>query len=198
MNAKLSNLLTLMAIAAIFVAPIGASYYLNAIGWQSGKTKNRGHLLPKPVPMAEKTFSLSGSKTLSLASMKHSWALLYAGGKTCQQDCRKRLDELLRVHVALGKNQKRVKLLYLDAAADDSVSSMISNKYPHFDILGNPAESVAAWKTQLDAVIEAKDATGLVFIIDPLGNVIMYYLPAEDAIGIRKDMGRLLHVSRVG
>lgn len=198
MNAKQSNLLTLVAIAIIFVAPIATSYYLNAIGWQSDKTRNRGHLLPSPVPMADKAFTLADNSILSLKTLKHTWALLYVGGQSCDQQCLKRIDELKRVHIALGKNQKRVQLLYLDSSASAAMAGRLKENNPGFKVLNNPKASVLSWKTQLDGVTTGMSATGMIFIIDPLGNIIMYYLPDEDAIGIRKDMGRLLHVSRVG
>lgn len=198
MNAKKSNRLTLIALAVLFLAPVAGSYFLHYTDWQPGNTKNHGDLLPAPMAMAEQTFSLADGSSLSLEGMKHSWGLLYIGGNSCDKQCDQRMDELRRVHIALGKNQKRVRLLYLDDSGKSAISAKLKSSYPRVKVLTKPAMSVSAWKAQLDGVSAGRAAIGTVFIIDPLGNAIMSYQPDADATGIRKDMGRLLHVSQVG
>jgi len=198
MNVKKSNRWTIVALVVLFVAPVAGSYILHYAGWQPEKTKNRGDLLASPVPMAEQTFSLVDGSSLSLNDMKHSWGLLYIGGSSCDKLCEQRMNDLRRVHLALGKNQKRVHRLYLDDSGKDNIAAELKSRYPKVKVLAKPAMSVSAWKAQLDGVSAGKARPGMVFIIDPLGNAIMSYQPDADATGIRKDMGRLLHVSQVG
>ena len=198
MNVKKSNRWTIVALVALFVAPVAGSYILHYAGWQPEKTKNRGDLLPSPVPMAEQTFSLMDGSSLSLNDMKHSWGLLYIGGSSCDKLCEQRMNDLRSVHLSLGKNQKRVRRLYLDDSGKNNIAAELKSRYPKVKVLAKPAMSVSAWKAQLDGVSAGKARPGTVFIIDPLGNAIMSYQPDADATGIRKDMGRLLHVSQVG
>ena len=37
-----------------------------------------------------------------------------------------------------------------------------------------------------------------VYIVDPLGNLMMYYLPDADAGGMLKDLQKLLKYSKIG
>ena len=39
---------------------------------------------------------------------------------------------------------------------------------------------------------------GRVYIVDPLGNLMMYYRPDADAGGLLKDLRKLLKFSRIG
>ncbi|MEO5862457.1 MAG: hypothetical protein ABIW48_06790, partial [Burkholderiales bacterium] len=42
------------------------------------------------------------------------------------------------------------------------------------------------------------DPTDHVYLVDPLGNLMMRYSRNPDAVGVRRDLSRLLSVSRVG
>ena len=44
----------------------------------------------------------------------------------------------------------------------------------------------------------ALDAPGRVYLIDPIGNLVLSYAPDADPSGMRKDLARLLRLSQVG
>jgi hypothetical protein len=44
----------------------------------------------------------------------------------------------------------------------------------------------------------ALDVSGRVYLIDPIGNLVLSYAPDADPTGMRKDLARLLRLSQVG
>ncbi|MDH5633408.1 MAG: hypothetical protein OEZ10_10505 [Gammaproteobacteria bacterium] len=191
------NRFTIIAVAVVFLAPIVGAYILHATGWQPESTKNRGALVPGPVAMAEQHFNLANGGSLALKDIRHSWGVLYIGGDSCDPDCVERLERLRRAHISLGKNQPRVHRLYLARSATHDYQAL-GRQFPELKILAAPEAGIVSWRAQLKDAVGGDLVPGMMFIIDPLGNAILNYRADADPVDVRKDLGRLLHVSRLG
>ncbi len=85
---------------------------------------------------------------------------------------------------------------------DDSLGDVVANirkDYPELHIVGGSEMAVKNFVEQfrLSAGSPLEDK-GRVYIIDPLGNLMMSYPAGSDPTGIRKDLSRLLYASQIG
>ena len=86
----------------------------------------------------------------------------------------------------------RLALLLDNASPADQAQSLLAT-YPQFNLIRDP--SGLMWETlgriQLNLAGQAEPARGG-YIIDPLGNIMMYYEDSSDPEFIKQDLNRLL------
>ncbi|MGH1460887.1 MAG: hypothetical protein ACRBB6_02510 [Neptuniibacter sp.] len=96
------------------------------------------------------------------------WWILLTAPDQCQMDCDQIWKALGNVHIALGKDRDRVQLNRIGNHASDITSSKL------------PELGAAIW------------------IVDPLGNIVLRYSLQEPPKQMLKDLRKLLKVSRIG
>jgi len=130
--------------------------------------------------------------------LENLWNYVVVTEGACDQACLKNLYAIRQIQIAQGKNQRRIRRILIQTGNDAGLKK-IAESYPKLVILEADPGSLAT----LRAWIAGKDPAGKfdgsrVFMVDPLGNYMMYYLPGYDPTGMRKDMVRLLKVSHIG
>ena len=120
---------------------------------------------------------------------KGEWVLLFRHAGDCGDACHQALYVLRQVRLAQGKNIDRVKrLLLLEGAAMPAWAGEVAQHYPGLDIARAAGPEASA----------AIPAAGRIYLVDPLGNLMMEYAPDADPRGMIKDLERLLRISYVG
>jgi hypothetical protein len=121
--------------------------------------------------------------TLDFQHEKPTWAIIYQPKNACDSLCEEQLYGLNQTYIALGKLQKRVRAYVLAAPK-------AANAYSHLD-------SAALTNTYLQP--------DHLYLVDPLGKVIMQYKGSEDrnetiqtSKDLLSDMKKLLKYARVG
>lgn len=184
--------LLLSAIVLIFALPFGASWFIynyTDIG-KGDVTASYGELIMPPVPLADITLLSQGDESRHLHG---KWSLVYITGSDCDKTCRSKLDGMMGLRTNLGKDTDRLQLLLGTASgmADDGLKHFLQG-YSGTRILLFP------W-TKLSADFQRYDLeTGSLYLVDPLGNLMMHYSSASDPEGIIRDLKRLLRYSRIG
>jgi hypothetical protein len=99
---------------------------------------------------------------------------------------------LRQVHRALGRHQNRVRiLLLLSGQADPSTISGLLETYSEFQLIEDPSG-------RLETVLQKTGgAPGTVYLVDPLGNIMMSYAAGSDPNHIKQDLKRLLTWSKL-
>jgi hypothetical protein len=119
------------------------------------------------------------------ASAAPTWQMAYAPSNCLSQKAQETMYTLHQVREALGKNSKRVSLSLLSAdpcAVDE-----------------NRGFRKIAWDGKpLQAALADHQMKDKIFLIDPHGNVFMYYHENTNGMDILKDMMHLLEVSQIG
>jgi peroxiredoxin len=122
------------------------------------------------------------------------WVILLPVPADCDDSCLKKVTGLRQIHRASGRQQMRIRLALLldDSSPADQAQSLLAI-YPQFNLIRDP--SGLLWKAlgriQLKLAGQAGPARG-VYIIDPLGNIMMYYEDSSDPEFIKQDLKRLL------
>jgi len=128
------------------------------------------------------------------------WLLVYVNGSDCAQSCEERIHYLQQLHIALGKNIQRVRRYYLNvsgAGLSPETAEHFRNEYPSMGVAQSDREVITANLAQAGAEL---DFTGqsYVILVDPVGNVMMYYTEDQEAEDIMSDLETLLKYSSLG
>ncbi|MEA2768763.1 MAG: hypothetical protein QOD93_1725 [Acetobacteraceae bacterium] len=195
----------LVALALLFFAPLGVSFYLYyAGGWRPGKHVNRGDLIDPPRPLPEASLPLARPPGAGTAAdltnptfLKGKWTLLYWGAGRCEEACRTDLYNTRQVRTALNRDMDRVQRVFV-AEGECCDWEYLSSQHPDLiTVLSTPGASPLL--TQFPAFNGINPAAAdRIYVIDPLGNLMMSYAPGSKPKGLLEDLKRLLGLSHVG
>jgi hypothetical protein len=178
----------LMLVAACFIVPLllAALLYYGGILRPSSSTNN-GALLQPIVNLADR---LPESPLHEAAAGR--WVLLYANAGDCGEACRDALYRLRQSRLMLGNDMDRVVRVFLHG---DSVPDRVFLEGQHSGLVSMTDRALAE-------VLENKRPTELqdggCYLIDPLGNLVMYFAPDLDPGDMNDDIEHLLKLSRIG
>lgn len=154
-------------VAAICAAPIvlGTAAYL--LGWSPGGASNYGELLdPKPV---------SGFEPL-----RGKWVLVTFDAAACDAYCEKKLYFMRQVRRAQGKDRDRVERVWVLTGGATPRPELLAA------IEGTRIEKLKAFDDR---------SVDHIYLIDPMGNLMMRFPRDPDPSKMIKDLQRLLKYS---
>jgi hypothetical protein len=126
-------------------------------------------------------------------TLRGKWFLLIADGAECDARCERKIWQLRQLRTMQGKEMERVERVWL---VDDrrEPAARLHEPYAGTWVVRQPDAAL------LGALPVAKGAElrDHIWLVDPLGNLMMRYPPDADAARIRRDMTRLLKYSRIG
>jgi len=168
----------LALLAAFFLLPVAASWIAWRFELVPGAAGNYGALItPRPV-------------ALPSGALKGKWVLVQFDGGACDAWCERKLYIMRQVRRAQGKEMERVARLWL---VTDAVA-------PRPELLAAIEGTVVEMrKGTLAAAFPAEGAvTDHIYVVDPLGNLMMRFPRNPDPSRVIKDLQRLLRVSSFG
>jgi hypothetical protein len=179
--------LQLLLIAVVFFGPLlGAAWlYYRGEALQPETRANHGTLL-------EPIVNLHDSAPGSDALQHRSWLLLYANDGPCADDCRRGLYTTRQSRLMLGKEMDRVKRVFLHGT--ESPDTLFIAEEHNGLITLQDAELLGV----LDNKRPESLAGGGYYLIDPHGNLVMYFKPDINPRDMVDDIKRLLKLSRIG
>lgn len=178
----------MLLIAAVFLGPLVVAAYMYYGGSfaPAGRT-NHGTLLE---PIVNVPDALPNSETVAMINGR--WGLLFSYQGDCDQPCRDGLYTMRQLRRLLGKDRDRLERVFLHSEiSPDTV--FLANEHAGL-IAVHDDELVALLKNKKPAT----KADGGFFLIDPLGNLVMYFDPAIDPSETFEDIRRLFKFSHIG
>ena len=174
--------LQLALIALVFLGPLGIAAWLYTQGSSPSGRTNHGALLEPIVSVAE---HLS-------ATPDRSWVLLYRNPGECGHACREALYTSRQARLMLGKEMDRVQRVFLHGdSSPDTV--FLADEHPGL---------ITIEDSTLDALLNNKRPAELpaggYYLVDPLGNLVLYFRPDLDPSNMVDDIKHLLKLSRIG
>jgi len=193
--------LTLVFLVLVFVMPVVLAFlfYMNP-QWQPAGTRNYGTLFKPPVSLSEFTLQTGQGEHFALDHLRGKWSLIYIGRNTCEQACRETLYKAGAARIAQGVEAGRINYYYLLAADRfDGNIDVLYKDYPRLVMLrGTPEQRAAVLRQfalQPDHVPGQDDR---LYLVDPLGNLILHYPAGFRDIWLMEDLKHLLKWSQVG
>ena len=176
-------------ILALCAAPtVGA--WLAYFVWQPQSRTNYGELI-EPRPVSDPELRRPDGGSFRLSRLRGKWVLLQIDSGLCGDSCRKKLVYMRQARLALGKDAERVERVWLldDAGVPDPAllrenEGLVVARLPDVDVLGESASPGGP--------------TRYIYVIDPLGSLMLRFPGDPDGRKMLKDLARLLKASRIG
>ena len=180
-----------------FFAPLALAFVLYyGLGIRPHGTTNKGDLIHPPVTLPEVELPGAADQTLAANALRGKWSMVFIGDGACDARCREALTLMRQTRLALGDDITRVQRVflvggnccdraYLDAEHDGLLLGRIDN---------------SAGKTLLETFPDADRAASLgrIYLVDPLGNLMMKYEPDAPQKALLDDLKKLLKLSHIG
>lgn len=182
---------TLLLIAAVSILPVVGSYLLYQ-WWRPSSQMNHGELVAtRPLAMASLQNAADGTP-LPGPGLKGKWVLLTVQTAACDERCRRKLYYMRQVRTATNENMERIERVWLLDGAGSPDRQLLA-EHPGLWVARAPDASFVRALPPAAAGTEP-----YIYLIDPLGNIVLRYDETFNPKGMLKDLGRLLKYSRVG
>lgn len=159
-------------------------------------TVNRGALIQPVVPIENIDLIKHVGHEDEHHHLHGKWSLVYFNQGICEESCIKRLDAISRIKIATGKYSLRVQSVLLSDIKQTGETKKIIES---INLLKYSTLALDIFKEKfLLNNVDMQSQEGWLYIIDPLGNLMMYYEADADPYDIIKDLKRLLKTSRIG
>lgn len=180
-----TKLVLLLALFMLpIVASIGAYRYL-----QPAPTANYGELLLPPAAITSQSFGRDGGGVFRFAEMKDRWVLVASDSGACDAACVEKLTAMRQVRLALGRNASRVGRVFVvdDLRAPDRAA-----------LAGFDGMVIATTPPGMVLPPTAANDRAHIYLVDPLGNVMMRWPGKPQMKRMHRDLERLLKASQIG
>ncbi|PFH10395.1 hypothetical protein BCF11_2814 [Collimonas sp. PA-H2] len=183
----------LFAVIAVCAAPMLASYFTYYVIKPQSRT-NYGTLIdPSAYPIPELGSTALDGTAESLASYKGKWLMVQVAGSACLKACQDKLFEMRQLRLMQGKEMERIERVWLITDAQP-LETMVMREYDGTKLLRVKPELLKAW---LPAE-EGTSAADHIYLIDPLGHLMMRFPKDADPNKVKKDLSKLLRASAIG
>lgn len=179
---------TLILLALVCIVPVVASYLMYYL-WRPTDTVNHGDLVTPAQLPAGVLEGVAGQPDFSRGELDGRWTLVTVAPAACGGACDAALYTMRQSRLAQGKEMPRVARLWL---VTDDATPAAPTLAGHDGL--RVARAVPAWLAQLPGAGQA----GAVWLVDPMGNVMMRYARGAAPKGVIKDLERLLKYSPLG
>lgn len=182
---------------AVFFAPLILAFLLYyGLGVRPPGSTNKGDLIHPPVTLPEIELPGAAEQNLPANVLRGKWTLVFIGDGACDNRCREALTLMRQTRLALNDDITRVQRLFL-STGNCCDSNYLDQEHRGL-LLGridNPAGR--AW---LETFPDAAEATthGRIYLVDPLGNLMMKYEPDAPQKALLEDLKKLLKLSHIG
>jgi hypothetical protein len=188
------NLRTVGALAALFLLPLALAFYTYyATDWRPVGRVNHGTLISPARPLPAVALARApGSDGAAAATLRGGWTLVYLGDGACDADCRAALLVMRQTRLSLNNDMTRVARVFLvtgECCADSARGAEAG-----LAVLDASGSAAAPLLAQFPAAERAHS----IYVVDPLGNLMMSYDARVDPHGLLQDLRMLLRLSHIG
>ena len=182
--------LKLLLIGLFFAIPFVLAWAAYWFQWVPGHTGNYGKLLPPRQVPGGGLVRLDG-QPFSLASLRGKWVMLQFDTAACDAYCERKLYFMRQLRVAQGKDMDRMErvLVLTDGGAP---RPKLLTAIEGTDVVRASNGTFAA------AFPHRGSVTDHIYLIDPLGNLMMRFPRNPNPSKMLKDLQRLLKYSQIG
>jgi cytochrome oxidase Cu insertion factor (SCO1/SenC/PrrC family) len=179
----------LLLLAAFFALPVVGGWLAYTLGWAPGTTGNYGELL-QPAEIPDPVLSSVDGRRVKLSALRGRWVMIAFDVAACDAYCERKLYFMRQARRALGPDMHRVERVWvLSDAAAPAPALLAAIEGTH--VVRAEAGLTVAFPAQ-------GSAADHIYLVDPLGNLMMRFPRDPDPGRIIKDLQRLLKYSSIG
>jgi len=175
-------------ILALCAAPTVAAW-LAYFAWQPQSRLNYGELIEARAISDPELRRLDGSP-FRLSQLRGRWVLLQIDSGACAEGCGRKLLYMRQVRLAQGRDAERIERVWLLADGVPPDAALLRD-HEGLRVARAPGPLLAEFPA-------ARSPYYHIYLLDPLGNLMLRFPSDPDAQRMVKDLARLLKASRVG
>lgn len=194
--------LAFLLIGLISTGPFGLAWYYAHHPELVKKTSNYGTLIVPPYSLDYTELvahPLGREKLLNINEIKGRWALLQLTFDKCETDCIQTLHKTHQLRLSLNKDTVRVQRMWitsLESPPSDAVLHTLLQQDKDVLVVGVSQSFREALLAPLFHSPHVKD--NYVLLMDPLGNLVLWYESGFDPYKLVKDLKHVLKASQIG
>jgi hypothetical protein len=183
----------LLIVAAVFLLPVIAAFamYYGQL-WRPTGSSSKGELIDPARPLVVAGLRHADGTPADASVFHDKWTLLYIGDGACDADCRTALVFGRQSRLALNNEMTRVQRVFL-ATAHCCDSAYLAAEHPGLIALDASSPDAQALLAQFPG-----DRAHSLFIVDPLGNLMMRHDASHTTKDLLSDLKKLLKLSHIG
>lgn len=195
----------LVGLAALFFVPLlGAFWLYYAGGWRPAGNTNHGELIAPARPLPAAAFATADGSAARPDLLRGKWTLLYISDGQCDERCRKALWTMRQTRLLLAEDMDRVQRVFV-AESNCCDRAFLAAEHPGLETVSPAGQDAGSWLALFPREASATTtggsgtaATDYVFVVDPLGNLMMRFDVTQNPKGLLQDLERLLKLSHIG
>jgi cytochrome oxidase Cu insertion factor (SCO1/SenC/PrrC family) len=188
-------LVLMMFAAPLIVAALAITLFPD---WKPETTTNNGDLVQPVRKLPAFNLESVQGKAIDETFLRGKWTILYLAKGACERPCVEQLYNIRQIRLAQGKNIDRLRRLMLwdTAGVTEAQRQELQEHFPGQVIVpaGDQKALLQSFALDEQEPLEANR----IYLIDPLGNLMMKYDPGEEPRGMIKDLEKLLKYSGLG
>jgi hypothetical protein len=183
----------LLILAAVFLVPVAVAFalYYGQI-WRPAGSSSKGQLINPARPLAIAGLRNVDGTPVDASALQGKWSLIYIGDGACDAACRTALVFARQSRLALNNEMTRVQRVFL-ATGNCCANDYFEAEHAGLIALDASAPEARAFLAQFPA-----DRASRLFIVDPLGNLLMSHDASHTTKDLLSDLKKLLKLSHIG
>lgn len=185
--------LTLLALLVLFLAPIILARVAFNQGWLEGAPRtHHGQLMVPPVAIVELNAQLE-TASFAASEIPEAWWLVYIAPEDCREACRNSLQTMSQTARTINSEQTRVRQLLIEPHSREERLHRLLEEQAFSELRVTTATRQAVDHALKDYVDDAERASeaGYLYLMNPRGNLLMYYPPTEDAQQVERKANQI-------
>jgi cytochrome oxidase Cu insertion factor (SCO1/SenC/PrrC family) len=183
----------LLIIAAMFLLPVLAAFalYYGKL-WRPAGSASKGELIQPARPLTVAGLKTADGSPVNAEVLTGKWSLIYIGDGACDADCRTALVFARQSRLALNNEMTRVQRVFL-ATGNCCATGYFTREQPGLIALDASDPEAQALLGQFP-----ENHRSSLYIVDPLGNLMMRHDAAHTSKDLLTDLKQLLRLSHIG
>ena len=168
----------------MFILPIafGTLFFYANPNYFSESTVNYGELVRPVIATDEGDIEINGGAS----SLQGIWTIVYVSSR-CDDACEKAVADMKTIRTLMNADMRRIQRMII--IEDSSTTDIVDDK------------SLIKARVTSEKITQSlkKYTENAIYLIDPIGNIMLYYEPQNiDIRLVIKDLKRLFKYSRIG
>ena len=193
MDSRARGQRTLLIVAALFFVPVVVAFtlYYGKL-WRPAHSAGKGELIDPARPLLVAGLRHVDGTPAGPEVLSGKWTLIYIGDGRCDAACRNALVFGRQSRLALNNEMTRVQRVLL-ATANCCDNAYLAREQAGLIALDASSQDASALLAQFPAAREHS-----LFIVDPLGNLMMRHDASHTTNDLLSDLKKLLKLSHIG
>ncbi len=176
-----------LLILLICLIPVVGSTLLYLF-WKPSDFVNNGELIG-PNPVRDLRIGMSNNSPFTFSVVDGRWAFVSMASVSCEEDCQKRLYLMRQIRLTQGAESERIDRIFFSSDGLELSPELVSQHVGTY--------FVESTEEELNQIFgEHADRDRFIYLIDPVGNLMMKFPDGMNPSLIKKDVSKLLKISK--